>query len=74
MNSKTFKTLLSALFIAFVHFNISAQISEKIKLSKDNQLLGLGTQYLLKSEILVEEFHYLLVMKTMMLTILYFIF
>jgi len=34
---------------------VYAQISEKIDLSKDNQLLGLGTQYILKSEILHEE-------------------
>jgi len=55
MNTKIFKTLFSVIFTVFVQFNINAQISEKIALSKDNQLLGLGTQYILKSRILEEE-------------------
>jgi predicted alpha/beta superfamily hydrolase len=55
MNKKIFKTLLSVFFIAFMQININAQISEKIELSRDNQLLGLGTQYILKSEILQED-------------------
>ena len=55
MNTKIFKNSLSALFIIFLQFNVSAQISEKIELTKDNQLLGLGTQYLLKSEVLQED-------------------
>lgn len=55
MCTKIIKILISVFFVAFVHFNISAQISEKIPLSKDNQLLGLGTQYILKSEILHDE-------------------
>jgi len=55
MNIKTFKILLSALFIIIFQYSISAQISEKIELTKDNQLLGLGTQYILKSKILQED-------------------
>jgi predicted alpha/beta superfamily hydrolase len=55
MKNKILKNLLSTLFIFLLQFNINAQISEKIELSKDNQLLGLGTQYILKSEILHEE-------------------
>jgi predicted alpha/beta superfamily hydrolase len=55
MNTKLFKTLLSMFLIAFIQFSMNAQISEEIALSKDNQLLGLGTQYTLKSEILNEE-------------------
>ena len=51
---------LARLLIIVIIFIISntkvyAQISEKIQLSKDNQLLGLGTQYILKSKILLEE-------------------
>lgn len=55
MGTKIFKTLLSVFLIAFVQFNTNAQISEKIELSKDNQLLGLGTQHILKSKILQEQ-------------------
>lgn len=55
MKTKTFKILLSALFIVLGQYNMSAQIAEKIELTKDNQLLGLGTQYILKSEILQED-------------------
>jgi len=55
MSTKIFKKSLSALFIIFFQLIMSAQISEKIELSSDNQLLGLGTQYILKSEILHEE-------------------
>jgi predicted alpha/beta superfamily hydrolase len=38
-----------------MYFNVNAQIAEKIELTNDNQLLGLGTQYFLKSEILTED-------------------
>ena len=55
MDTKVFKNLLLALFIISFQFSVSAQISEKIELTKDNQLLGLGTQYILKSEILQED-------------------
>lgn len=55
MKTKTFKILLSALFIVFVQYSMSAQIADKIELTKDYQLLGLGTQYILKSEILQED-------------------
>lgn len=52
---KTFKILLSAFFIALIHLNVNAQIAEKIALTKNQQLLGLGTQHILKSEILKED-------------------
>ena len=55
MTTKLFKILNYVFFVAFVHFSLSAQISEKIPLSKDHQLLGLGRQYILKSGILEEE-------------------
>jgi len=55
MSTKIFKNSLSALIIIFLQLNISAQISEKIELTKDNKLLGLGTQYILKSKILQEQ-------------------
>tara|TARA_R110002072_G_scaffold289032_3_gene455830 strand:+ start:1106 stop:2326 length:1221 start_codon:yes stop_codon:yes gene_type:complete len=55
MSTKIFKKSLLALFSIFFQFMMSAQISEKIKLSSDNHLLGLGTQYILKSEILGED-------------------
>ncbi|SNR83450.1 alpha/beta hydrolase-fold protein [Lutibacter flavus] len=55
MNTKIFKNSLSVLFIIFLQFNVSAQISEKIELTKGNKLLGLGTQYILKSKILQEQ-------------------
>jgi len=54
MLTKSYKILLSALFIILFQNSISAQIAEKIELTKDHQLLGLGTQYILKSEILQE--------------------
>lgn len=55
MSTKIFKKSLLVLFIIFFRLIMSAQISEKIELSSDNQLLGLGTQYNLKSQILHEE-------------------
>lgn len=55
MNYKTIKILLAVLVIIFFQFSANAQLAEKIKLTADNQLLGLGTQYILKSEILKEE-------------------
>lgn len=54
MNTKTFKYSFTAFIIILFQFNISAQISEKIELTKDNKLLGLGKQFILKSEILEE--------------------
>ena len=55
MKNTTFKTLLSALFIILFQLSLNAQLAEKIELTNDNQLLGLGTQYILKSEILQED-------------------
>jgi len=55
MKTRKIKILLSVLFIVLVQYSMSAQIAEKIELTKDNLLLGLGTQYILKSEILQED-------------------
>jgi len=55
MNYKTVKVLLAVLVIIFFQFSANAQLAEKIELTEDNQLLGLGTQYILKSEILQED-------------------
>ena len=55
MNYKTIKNLLAVLVIIFFQFSANAQLAEKIELTEDNQLLGLGTQYILKSEILQED-------------------
>jgi predicted alpha/beta superfamily hydrolase len=52
---KTLKNTFIALILGFIFFNVNAQIAEKIELTNDNQLLGLGTQHLLKSEILQED-------------------
>lgn len=52
---KTLKNLLSVIFIIYFQLNLNAQIAEKIELTSDNQLLGLGTQYVLKSEHLQED-------------------
>ena len=55
MNNKKIKISLAVLFIIFFQFSANAQLAEKIELTEDNQLLGLGTQYILKSEILQED-------------------
>jgi len=55
MNYRTIKISLGILLIAFFQFSVSAQLAEKIPLTEDNQLLGLGTQHILKSEILQED-------------------
>ena len=55
MNYKTIKNLLAVLVITFFQFSANGQLAEKIELTEDNQLLGLGTQYILKSEILQED-------------------
>ena len=55
MNYKTIKILLAVLVIIFFQFSANGQLAEKIELTEDNQLLGLGTQYILKSEILQED-------------------
>jgi len=52
---KTLKNTLIVLILGFVYFNVNAQIAEKIELTNDNLLLGLGTQYFLKSEVLQED-------------------
>ena len=55
MNYRTIKISLGILLIAFFQFSANAQLAEKIPLTEDNQLLGLGTQHILKSEILQED-------------------
>lgn len=55
MNYKSIKISLAVLFLIFCQFSIKAQIAENIELTKDNQLLGLGTYYTLRSEILQED-------------------
>ncbi|WP_148232038.1 alpha/beta hydrolase-fold protein [Maribacter sp. HTCC2170] len=52
---KTLKITLTILCFAFIHLNTNAQLAERIELTNNNQLLGLGTQYFLKSEILQED-------------------
>jgi len=52
---KTLKITLTVLFIALIHMGVNAQIAEKIELTKENRLLGLGTQHILKSEVLQEN-------------------
>ncbi len=52
---KTNKNTLVLLIITFIQWNVNAQLAERIELSNDNQLLGLGTQYVLKSEHLQED-------------------
>ena len=49
------RLLIIGIIFIISNTKVYAQISEKIQLSKDNQLLGLGTQYILKSKILHEE-------------------
>ena len=51
MNYKTIIKSIAALVITFFHFSANAQLADKIALTEDNQLLGLGTQYILQSEI-----------------------
>jgi len=55
MNYKPTRILLSALFIIFFQLNVIAQLADKIEMTEDNQLLGLGTQYILQSDILQED-------------------
>ncbi|WP_019669883.1 alpha/beta hydrolase-fold protein [Eudoraea adriatica] len=55
MNYKTIKISFAALVITFFQFSVNAQLADKIALTEDNQLLGLGTQHILKSEILQKD-------------------
>ena len=55
MNFKTIKISLAILSVVFFQFSANAQLADKIELTEDNQLLGLGTQHILKSEILQED-------------------
>lgn len=48
------KILLLYIFSVF-QLSIHAQLAEKIELTPNNELLGLGKQYILKSEVLNEE-------------------
>ncbi|MAB48797.1 MAG: hypothetical protein CMC05_09215 [Flavobacteriaceae bacterium] len=51
------RILIITLFMAlgFVEHNLHGQVANKIDRTEDNQLLGLGTQYILKSIILEED-------------------
>lgn len=55
MNYKLFKISIIVLSIIFIQFSANAQLADKIELTEDNQLLGLGTQHILKSAILQED-------------------
>ncbi|HPF50042.1 MAG TPA: alpha/beta hydrolase-fold protein [Draconibacterium sp.] len=55
MNYKTLKISLVVLFLISCQFSIRAQLAEKIEVSNNNQLLGLGTYNHLYSEILKEN-------------------
>ena len=52
---KSIKISLSILQLFFFQFSVNAQLAVKIELTEDNQLLGLGTQHILKSKILQED-------------------
>lgn len=55
MINQSIKISLTILTIFFFQFSAKAQLAERIPLTTDNQLMGLGTQYILKSDILQEE-------------------
>lgn len=55
MNSKIVQLSLTVLFLILCQLGIKAQIAEKIELTNDNQLLGLGTYLTIKSDILPED-------------------
>jgi predicted alpha/beta superfamily hydrolase len=55
MNFKSIKISLAVLSLIFFQFSAYAQLADKIELTEDNQLLGLGTQHILKSKILQED-------------------
>ena len=55
MNYKSIKISLAVLFVIFFQYNANAQLADEIPLTADNQLLGLGTQYIIKSNILQED-------------------
>jgi predicted alpha/beta superfamily hydrolase len=55
MNIKSIKISITVLSIIFFQFSANAQLADRIELTEDNHLLGLGTQYVLKSEILQED-------------------
>ncbi|TJY36969.1 alpha/beta hydrolase-fold protein [Pontimicrobium aquaticum] len=52
---KLLRISITALFIIFFHLGVTAQMIQKKELTENNQLLGLGTQHILKSEILQED-------------------
>ena len=55
MNFKSIKNSFAVLSLMFFQFSAYAQLADKIELTEDNQLLGLGTQLIIKSEILKED-------------------
>ena len=55
MNYKKKQISLTVLFLILCQLGIKAQIADKIELTKDNELLGLGTYLTIESEILPED-------------------
>ncbi|MFD2824654.1 alpha/beta hydrolase-fold protein [Lacinutrix iliipiscaria] len=55
MKTKTFKQLMLIIIMALCYHQSNAQVANKIELTEDNQLLGLGTQHIIKSNILNKE-------------------
>ena len=55
MSNKLVKFSISVIFLIFFQYVTNAQLADKIPLTADNQLLGLGTEYILKSDILKED-------------------
>lgn len=49
------KKILPLLIFSFFQFSIHAQLAEKIELTANNELLGLGKQHMLKSDVLQED-------------------
>ena len=55
MNFKSIKISLAIISAIFIQLTATAQVADKIELTENNQLLGLGTQYIVKSKILQED-------------------
>lgn len=55
MYYRSIKISTVLLFLICFQFNLKAQVAEKIELTKDNQLLGLGKYFTVKSEIMPED-------------------
>lgn len=55
MKTKIIQHLILIITLILFHQQTNAQLANKIELTEDHQLLGLGTQHILKSTILNEE-------------------